>query len=209
MRTYPPLPGQQSDQPDEPRTIEEWADEIQAELPESEREAIRQDAENEDLVRWRAGDRSIAWVQAYKNTDVPRTAVRLALAREYKWAEETIRDYERVSRAVPPELRNDHPILTHRMWREVIPADDMMELVVQIEEYTEAHGHVPSLSQISAWRDDDDKPVRLLWHIRMESLESTLERLVNDPRADVHVRQYLREVLAKVQEYIDRNINTV
>lgn len=189
----------------EVQTIEDYADEIMAELPESEIEAIRQDKKREDLIRWRAGDRSARWVDAFRNTEVPRSAVRLALARLYEWSEETIRDYERISRAVPPETRADHPVLTHRMWREVIPANDPMELVTQIEEYTEAHGHTPTLAQIQAWRDKDDEPVRVLWHIRMERLESVLEKIVNDPRTSDEVRVYLRNVLAAVGGWLDNN----
>jgi len=164
------------------RTIEAIAREIQEKMPSEFVERAEALRVNEDKCRWESGDMSMELVDEW-GENYPKTAIRMALAWTFGVSEGTIRDRERVSRAVDAPRRASHPLISHRMWRIAIAATEPGNVIAQIEGYYDAYTRLPSIDQVLGWRNEDGFSPVFLWQMRASRLKSYADKIIYDDQA--------------------------
>ena len=178
-------------------TIESQAAEIIKAMPDEMVARITASRNAGDDARFEAG-----WLSAELLDELgdkyAKGAVRRAVGLMYHVTDGTIRNQEMTARIVSREMREAHPLLTFHYWTATIKDGAVdMDMVMQIEEHEEAYGMIPPVATVRMWAKDNGV-VKKVWVSRVESIISTIEKIVEDegtPEQVVIFLNYVSHVL--------------
>lgn len=179
--------------------IEEHAAELTRDTPQYVKDKIAQNVYNSDLAYWHSAELSLEY---RRTTGKPKSACNLATGLLYGCAEATIRDRVRVFLSVPIGMREEIN-MPASYWREACTGTGgdefkLIENVTQIMEHKEAWGSMPSIETVRGW--NSPKNGMLVWKARIESLLTTIEKLLHDPLVPSKIVGFLRGVATYLKE---------
>ena len=178
--------------------IEQHASDLVRDTPQYVKDKIAQNVYNSDLAYFHSAELSLEY---RRTTGKPKSACNLAAGLLYGVAESTIRDRVRVFLAVPVDMREEIS-MPASYWREACTGTGgdefkLIENVTQIMEHRDAYGQLPSIDTVRGWNSKHNGI--LVWRSRLESLLTTIEKLIHDPLAPSKIVGFLRGVATYLQ----------
>jgi len=158
-------------------------------------------AQKQEEAYWCSGELSIELQEIYY-PEYSKAAIRKAVGEIYSISINTVRDRERISEAVPIELRNAVPFLKFSHWRNIIPAgqEKANNMLWESVAMFEAEGKGPTVDQVLAWRGNESMDATPPWIYRLQDGMEKMEMVRDDPRSDPQIRIWFGETIEKVEK---------
>ena len=158
-------------------------------------------AKMQDLAYWGSGELSIELQDLYY-PKFSKAAIRKVVGEIYSIAINTVRDRERIAKAVSPALRNAHPYLKFSHWRNIVPAgvQKAQEMLCESQTMFEMEERGPSVDQILSWRNTEGIDATPPWIYRLMGGMEKLEMVRDDPMADPQIRLIFDKTIKDVAE---------